>query len=236
MLYVSSAETVLCSCFEPILPSTVAGDDEGDDRSHPLRSPSWREDRRGCRAQWLSGDGDGKLIREEGWSRQQARQYRRRRECRTSRPRGTPQRLSRSIASMCRSPGPKMPNRNATLTIALHRGGIHVHRRTHRQGRCRAVAGDAGVVGSFHVGRDSRNGGAGPKLMAAANRCLNMTLAAPLPPPKRAYIGEETSIYTKAHDIVDDKGAAVVTDEGRNSTSLQRGMRRSRRSRWAHSR
>ena len=34
-----------------------------------------------------------------------------------------------------------------------------------------------------------------PKDTAAGRkRCLNMTLAAPLPPPKRAYMGEETNM------------------------------------------
>ena len=37
-----------------------------------------------------------------------------------------------------------------------------------------------------------------PKLMAAGRKSLeNMTFAAPLPPPKRAYSGKEINIYTK---------------------------------------
>ena len=37
-----------------------------------------------------------------------------------------------------------------------------------------------------------------PKETAAGlSRCWNMTFAAPLPPPKRAYIGEDMSIYAK---------------------------------------
>ena len=90
-----------------------------------------------------------------------------------------------------------------------------MHRCAHRQDDVAHVAGDAGVVGRFHVGRDGRNGGAGAESRhSRGEQVLEHDLGrARAAAEAGVYRGGDKHIY-KAHDVVDDKRAAVIADEG----------------------
>ena len=91
-----------------------------------------------------------------------------------------------------------MPNRNATLTIALiAEPSMCIVAPIGRTMSRTSLEMPVSSAASMLVGMVATEEQVPNAVMAGANRCLNMTLAAPLPPPKRAYIGEETSIYTK---------------------------------------